>query len=105
MRIMVQMIAQPPIEAASTMKIVKVVWDRLEPPIWELSMDEDEEAAGMWSVKVTESTEVWPLMTGDGLVSGVETGVLEVEDEVEVDKVDELVVVDEEEVEVLRSLN
>jgi|SRR6266702_4365513 len=102
---MVQMIAQPPIEAASTMKIVKVVWDRLEPPIWELSMDEDEEAAGMWSVKVTESTEVWPLMTGDGLVSGVETGVLEVEDEVEVDKVDELVVVDEEEVEVLRSLN
>ena len=33
MRIIVQMIAHPPTDAASTMIMVRVVWDRLEPPI------------------------------------------------------------------------
>jgi len=84
------------------MRIVRVVWDRLEPPIWELSLDEDEEGAGTWLVNVTESTEVvGPMMLSDGLVSGVETGVFEVEEEVVVDEVDELVVVDEERVELV----
>lgn len=90
------MIAQPPIDAASTMRMVKVVWDKLEPPIWELSLVADEEAAETWLVNVTESTETVGLATVvDGLVSGAETGVFEVEDEVGVDEVDEVVVVEE----------
>jgi hypothetical protein len=60
---MVQIIAQPPTDAASTMRMVMVVRGRLEPPIWALSAFDDEEAAGTWLVSVTESTETdWPLM-------------------------------------------
>jgi hypothetical protein len=43
LRIMVQMIAHPPTDAASTMMIVRVVWDRLEPPIAVLSLAAEEE--------------------------------------------------------------
>jgi len=56
LRMTVQMITQPPMDAAITMRIVMAECERLEPPIWELSALEDE-AAGTWLVSVTESTE------------------------------------------------
>jgi hypothetical protein len=43
-------------DAAIIMRIVMAEWERLEPPIWELSALEDV-AAGAWLVSVTESTE------------------------------------------------
>ncbi len=56
MRIMVQMITQPPMDAAIIMRITMAEWERREAPIWELFEPEDE-AAGAWLVSVTESTE------------------------------------------------
>jgi hypothetical protein len=51
------MIAQPPTDAASTMRIVMAERERLEPPIWELVSELLDEGAGTWLVSVTESTE------------------------------------------------
>jgi hypothetical protein len=39
------------------MRMVMVVWERLEAPSWELLGLDDDEAAGIWLVYVTESTE------------------------------------------------
>jgi hypothetical protein len=96
---MVQIIAQPPTDAASTMRMVMVVRGRLEPPIWALSAFADEEAAGTWLVSVTESTETdWPLtgvcvacatfcVDGMGAAFDVEEGRREELDEVALDVV------------------
>lgn len=56
MRIMVQMMAQPPIDAASTIMIVRVVRERLDAPSCVLFAAEDE-AAATWLVSVTDSIE------------------------------------------------
>ena len=56
MRIMVQTITQPPMEAAIIMRIIIAECERLELLIAELSEPEDE-AAGAWLVSVTESIE------------------------------------------------
>lgn len=53
---MVQMMAQPPIDAASTIMIVRVVRERLDAPSCVLFAAEDE-AAATWLVSVTDSIE------------------------------------------------
>jgi hypothetical protein len=78
-------------DAASTMRMVMVVWDRLDAPIWELLALADEEA-GTWLVSVTESTEAdAPLLVGAAFL--IAEGVVDVE-EVEEVEVDEVVVVE-----------
>jgi hypothetical protein len=44
-------------DAASIMRIIMVVWERLDPPIWLLSALGDDEAAGTLLVTVIDSTE------------------------------------------------
>jgi hypothetical protein len=80
-------------DAAIMMRIVIAEWERLEPPIWALSVLGDE-AAGTWLVSVTESTEAgWPLETVSGLFPCVgDVGVLDVEWVEEVEGVREVVV-------------
>ena len=53
MRMMVQMMAQPPMDAASTMMIVMVVRERLVAPSW-ASLGAEDEGAAIWLVSVID---------------------------------------------------
>jgi hypothetical protein len=76
-------------DAASIMRIIMVVWERLDPPIWLLSALDDDEAAGTWLVTVTESTEAdGVLLVADCAFLCVDDVALDVgADEEEVDEV------------------